>query len=160
MSNKTDEPNHEAHAQDGAVDPAAPKPDKAPDDIWTNGEWAVTESGLESRHVVNGQRIPGGFGKEELLRQRPDQHGVANAALHLATKTWVNDPDKLVDALARALALHHPGQTVIDIGATREEARRAWERSRSATAADELGLDYLEGAEARFEQYRKRRQPE
>lgn len=126
---------------------------------WKNGRWAVTDFGRESRNVINGMPMPGDFAKADLLRQRPDQPGVANAALHLATKTWVDDPDALVDALAAALAHHHPGQIVIDVEKTRDETRRVWQQSRpSPSAPGKLGHDYLEDAEERWRSYRERQQ--
>ncbi len=130
------EPKPETKLNEPPADPAvAAPPEESSDALWTNRDWAVTEFGLESRCVINGRRLPGDFSKTDLLRQRQGQPGIANAALHLAEKQWVNDPDALVDALAAALDIHHPAQKVIDVDATREEARRVWHRSRRSPGA-------------------------
>jgi hypothetical protein len=96
---------------------SASAPPPAPPDLWTNTRWAVTENGLESRTLAGDSRrlIDYPIEAPRLLRLQPGQPGVSSWAVHLAAKSWVDDPDALVEAIAQALRIHHPGQTAVDL---------------------------------------------
>ena len=115
---------------------SAPTPPPALPDLWTNGRWAVTENGLESRTLAGDapRLIDYPIEAERLLRLQPGQSGVSSWAVHPEAKSWVDDPDALVEGLAHALRIHHPGQTAVDLAAG-AEAARTWARSHLKTRA-------------------------
>src|SRR5262245_57211078 len=123
-------PGHDAPLVPPSGDPIDATPPAAPPtttgdgaaDLWTNGRWAVTDAGLESRYVINGMPIDYPIEKERLLRVKRGTTAVSMWGRQLAEKSWVEDIDAFVDALAEALRQHHPGQTVVDLDATREDA--------------------------------------
>ena len=94
--------------------------------------------------------------KDRLLQTRHGEPRAANAALQLAAKTWVADVEIMIRAFGQAIERHHPGQTVIDMAATAEEARRVWARSRPSGMPGDLGHDYFADAEQRFDRYHQR----
>jgi len=115
------------------TDVAATEPKLAPkraepQSLWSNSDWAVTDVGLESRIAINGRLIEYVVEKERLL-QVEQGTDVSRWARQIAEKSWVSDPEPLVEALAQAISLHHPMQTVIDLAATADEARRVWSRT-------------------------------
>lgn len=115
--------------------PGAPPP--APPELWANGRWAVTEAGLESRTLAGPHRrlIDYVIEAPRLLRLQSGQPGVSSWALQLAAKSWVDDPEALIDALAQALRIHHPDQTAVDLVASAEAARLTWARYHSPKPA-------------------------
>jgi hypothetical protein len=139
-----------ANATTPARDPKQDAPPPASPVLWRNSRWAVTDAGLESltragpHDMLIVYRVPA----TELLRTRPDTPGVSSWAMQLAGKSWVDDVDALIDAIAQALRVHHPGQSSVDLAATALEARRIWarshrapERRQSASVADAAWLD-------------------
>jgi len=129
-------PGHDVPRVPAAGDPIDATPPATPPkasgagaaDLWSNGRWAVTEAGLESRVVINEMLIEYLIEKDRLLRVKRGTSAVSMWGAHLAEKSWVQDIDPFVDALAEALRRHHPGRKVIDIDATREDAQREWRR--------------------------------
>ena len=132
----------------GAMQPPA-APGVASPEAWQNGRWAVTEAGLESMTRAgpkNETLIEYALPPDQLLRTWPGSAGVSNCALLLAGKSWLVDVEELLDALAHALRVHHPGQTAVDMAATEEAARREWQRTHRASAgAGPLGWEYVPG---------------
>lgn len=129
-----------------ATQPKAATADARPVELWSNDRWAVTEAGLVSRYESdNGQPIDYVIERERLLRVLPGT-AVSMWGPHLAGKAWVDDPGTLMEALAEALRRHHPGQTVVDLAATREHAAREWARWHHRNrAGDGLGWEYEPG---------------
>jgi hypothetical protein len=135
-------------AETGTVG-AGEAPTTAPPLPWTNGRWTVTDAGLESltRAGPHDRQITYVVPASELLKCLPGAPGVSSWAIHLAGKTWVDDVDALIEAIAQALNRLHPGQTAIDMVATAERARAEWARSRPNPAAADphhMGVDYFE----------------
>jgi hypothetical protein len=100
--------------------------------LWSNGDWAVTEYGLESTVRSGPQRMLINY-VVEVPRLLKIQHGTPNVSMwaaQIAGKPWVPDPDAFSDAFEQALRLYYPGQNSVDIAASREVARRTWHRSR------------------------------
>lgn len=100
--------------------------------MWTNERWAVTDAGLESRHVINGYAIEYVVEKGRLLQVEPGTN-VSRWAHQIAEKSWVDDPEALIDALTEAIRCHHPDQMVVDLDATAGEVRRVWALTRRRT---------------------------
>jgi hypothetical protein len=139
----------EATAEPTGSPPASPAPTRRAANrppAKAEPTWRVTDYGLESANTAGDppRVIEYAIEKERLLKAR--QRGVSDWALQLASKSWVKDPHGLVDAIADALRTHHPGQTAIDVDATREAAVREWRRTHArAEEADPLGYEYVPG---------------
>ena len=127
-----------------AAQPRATTPGARPTDLWGNGSWAVTEAGLESRYVINGMPIDYLIEKERLTAVLPGTR-ISMWAAQLAEKSWLDDPKALIEAITEALRRHCPGQTVIDLDATREHAVREWHRTHDRQHDHALGREYEPG---------------
>ena len=115
-----------------------PTPNRAPEAPlaesqlpWSNGRWAVTENGMESVTIGGNPPRVIDYAVEatRLLQLQPGSAGISMWAAQLAAKSWVDDVDPLMEALGHALSVHHPGQQVVDLAASAEEACRIWARS-------------------------------
>jgi hypothetical protein len=132
----TPKPDNTAAATGTATPPTAP---------WHNETWSVTEFGIVSRVIMaNGLRLPCDIDAARLLQTRAGMDGVSDWALHVASKTWCQNPDDFLEALAEALRVHHAGQTAVDMAATAEAARRIWARSRRAPGAHVAGPNWTD----------------
>ncbi len=127
-----------------------------------NGAWAATDLGLESRVRVGDPPtlVEYVIDAPRLRLVRAGAPGVSDCALHLAGKSWVTDPEPMLEALGAALQAHHPGQQVVDMEATVRAARLEWERTHRPRDDEEdaLGYDYFEHAPQRFAAYEARAQ--
>ena len=126
----------------------APAREPAPHVYLVRGQWAVTAVGLESLVTAGDppQRVEYVIDKERLLRVRYDADQVGDWPVQLASKSWLNDPFGLLEAFEAALRIHHPGQTVIDMTATRDHALDQWGRTRRRPGEDDLVWEYEPGA--------------
>ena len=80
-----------------------------------------------------------------MLEEEAGTLGVSRWAAHIARKTWLRDPPGLVNAIEAALVLHHPGQSVINIDATRNYVASVRRRVNPVKEQHPLGWQYQAG---------------